>query len=424
MPTLTVPSGPRRLRSSYRLRGAAAERHWRLGACLLAVLGLAILTPISIGHAGIGDRLKKKVEDQAAKKADEATEAADKATGETEETTEGKDEKTGEQEPGNAGDAPAGKGGTLSSVSTKFDYIPGDSVLLFDDFSQDELGEFPARWRLSQGTFETAESSGERWVRCTSADGRIRMKLPAMASLPEFWTFEFDLFMSEPSGSISVSALSTDDRVVWGATFPQGPDMAFRTGDIFSSTPCEGGPAGRHHLMFMARGTGLKAYIDRQRLVSVPEISAAWGMPTEIEIRMFSSVKPMITNVRFAEGCRPAKDMLAEGKLVTYGIHFDTGSDVVLPDSAPVLRQIASYLEANPAVKLQITGHTDNSGTATSNLDLSKRRAASVAGALSTQLAIANERFTTDGKGDTQPVASNAKPEGRAMNRRVEFAKL
>jgi outer membrane protein OmpA-like peptidoglycan-associated protein len=81
-------------------------------------------------------------------------------------------------------------------------------------------------------------------------------------------------------------------------------------------------------------------------------------------------------------------------------------------------------MEANPAAKLQVVGHTDNVGGAASNLDLSKRRAASVARVLSGQLGIAAERFATDGKGDTQAVASNAKPEGRAMNRRVEFAKL
>ena len=133
---------------------------------------------------------------------------------------------------------------------------------------------------------------------------------------------------------------------------------------------------------------------------------------------------PMITNVRFASGCRPPKDMLATGKLVTYGIRFQTGSDVVMPESAPVLRQVASYMEANAAVRLKITGHTDNVGTAASNLDLSKRRAASVAKVLSEQFAIVANRFETDGKGDTQSVASNAKPEGRAMNRRVEFAKL
>ena len=88
------------------------------------------------------------------------------------------------------------------------------------------------------------------------------------------------------------------------------------------------------------------------------------------------------------------------------------------------MRQIASYMQANAAVKLRIVGHTDNVGAPASNLDLSKRRAAAVARALATQLGVAADRFETDGKGDTQGVASNAKPEGRAMNRRVEFAKL
>jgi outer membrane protein OmpA-like peptidoglycan-associated protein len=97
---------------------------------------------------------------------------------------------------------------------------------------------------------------------------------------------------------------------------------------------------------------------------------------------------------------------------------------VVLPESAPVLRQVAAYMETHTDVKLKITGHTDNVGTAAGNLDLSKRRAASVAKVLSEQFAIGADRFTTDGKGDTQAVSTNAKPEGRAMNRRVEFAKL
>jgi outer membrane protein OmpA-like peptidoglycan-associated protein len=177
--------------------------------------------------------------------------------------------------------------------------------------------------------------------------------------------------------------------------------------------------------MFMARGNGLKMYMDRQRMVNVPEIAAAApGPPMDIEFRLWASTHPMITKVRFAAGCRPAKDMLAEGKLVTYGILFDSGSDVVLPESAPVLRQISSYMEANAAVRLLITGHTDNVGSPASNLELSKRRAASVAKVLSDQFAIAADRFQTDGKGDTKVVASNANPEGRAMNRRVEFSKV
>jgi outer membrane protein OmpA-like peptidoglycan-associated protein len=161
-----------------------------------------------------------------------------------------------------------------------------------------------------------------------------------------------------------------------------------------------------------------------QRMANVPEVSQAAGPALDLEIRLWASTHPMITNVRFAEGCRPPKDMLAEGKLVTYGIHFKSGSDVVLPESAPVLRQVAAYMEANAAVKLRITGHTDSAGTPESNLDLSKRRSAAVAKVLIEQFGIAAERFTTDGKGDTEAVAGNEKPEGRAMNRRVEFAKL
>jgi outer membrane protein OmpA-like peptidoglycan-associated protein len=200
--------------------------------------------------------------------------------------------------------------------------------------------------------------------------------------------------------------------------------LSFHAGEITSDTPLENGTiAGRHHFMFMARGSALKVYVDRDRMASVPDVFAK-GTPSEIDIRLCSTEKPMIANVRFAEGCRPAQDMLDSGKLVTYGIRFATGSDVVLPESAPVLRQVSAYMGKHADVKLRVTGHTDNVGTAASNLDLSKRRAAAVARVLSDQFAIASDRFTTDGKGDTQPVASNVKPEGKAMNRRVEFAKL
>jgi outer membrane protein OmpA-like peptidoglycan-associated protein len=296
-----------------------------------------------------------------------------------------------------------------------------------DDFSQDELGEFPGRWSLAIGTFEVAEMGGERWLRCTANDGTIRMKLPKMEKLPEFWTLEFDFYGTEPMGSaLTVRGVNERGDYAWEASYPQGTDLAFRSGDIFSTTPLEGAtaPAGRHHVMFMARGPALKVYMDRQRMASVPDISAPAGLPSQFEFRLWASTGPMITNVRFAEGAPPAKDVFESGKFVTHGIHFSTGSDAVLPESAPVLRQIASYLEANPAARLRIVGYTDNVGSAASNLDLSKRRAASVAAVLSQQFGIAPSRFETEGKGDAQPLAPNATPEGRAMNRRVEFDKL
>lgn len=392
--------------------------HPRLvGVALLSSLALGLAVLAAPGHAGLGGALKRKLSEKAEKKIEDGVDKADeKATGDDKEKAE----------PSGTAAGKAG-GGKVSTVSTKFDYVPGDKVQVIDDFTQDELGEFPVKWKLTQGTFEVAEKNGERWLRCTSVDGRIGMKLEGIKELPEFYTFEFDLDCEEPMGSAyTVTALAANEEKVWAVTYPEGTNLVLRSGTISSSTPLEGAPAigGRHHMMFMARGKALKVYMDNQRLANVPEVRTDRGPAIDLELRLWSTTKPMITNVRFAEGCRPPKDMLAEGKLVTYGIRFATGSDVVLPESAPVLRQVAAYMQANPVIRLQITGHTDNVGSAASNLDLSKRRAASVAKVLADQFNVAADRFGTDGKGDTQTIASNAKPEGRAMNRRVEFTKL
>lgn len=391
------------------------------GAAFLAALMVA--PPV---HAGLGDALKKKLDEKARQKAGEAV---DKAAEKPAAGKEKPKEASGAPAAGvdeQASPASAGATARVSEVSTKFDFVPGDKVILLDDYSQDELGEFPAKLKPVMGTFEVAEMAGERWVRCMSQDGTVRLRLPEAAALPEYWTLEFDFHGTEPMGSaLTVRGMSKDGYTVWEATFPNDRNMWFRSGEFTSSTPLEGSEVeGRHKVMFMARGKGLKAYLDRERLVSLPEVSAEHGPAVAIDIRLWATTKPMITNLRFAEGCKPAQDMLATGKLVTYGIRFATGSDVVLPESAPVLRQVAAWLKANPTAKLTITGHTDNIGSPADNLDLSKRRATSVAKVLVEQFSIAADRLAAQGKGDTQALADNAKPEGRAMNRRVEFAKL
>ena len=381
------------------------------------LFALVLAVPhVPTARAGLTDKLKKKAEQEANKAANDALKKTPAAQ-----------EAEAESTPATTTESAAADETQVSAVSTKFDYVPGDKVLFYDDFTQDPLGEFPTNWKLKTGTFEVAEMKGQRWMRCTSTDSDISMKLPPMPTLPEYWTLEFDFFCSEASGNVLNVFGKNGDTEVWVATFPySGNSLMFRSGEVSAVTPLEGGEVwGRtHHVMFMARGTGLKVYIDRQRMASVPEINAAPGAPTTLSYRLWSDKGPMITNVRFAEGNKPIADPFANGKLVTYGIYFDSGSDVVKGESAPVLRQIAAYMEKDAAVKVEIDGHTDNVGAAASNLDLSKRRAASVAKVLSEQFKIASERFKIDGMGDTKPVAGNDKPEGRAMNRRVEFSKL
>ena len=115
------------------------------------------------------------------------------------------------------------------------------------------------------------------------------------------------------------------------------------------------------------------------------------------------------------------RDIHDSGKVALYGLYFDTGKDLVKAESQPTLAQIAKLLQSEPDLRLHIVGHTDNQGKPDYNLELSRRRGASVAGELSTKYGIAANRLDAFGCGLYSPVASNETEEGRAKNRRVEL---
>ena len=112
-----------------------------------------------------------------------------------------------------------------------------------------------------------------------------------------------------------------------------------------------------------------------------------------------------------------------DGKIALYGILFDVGKSVIKPESAPALQMVIDYLVANPAVKIYVVGHTDNTGLFASNITLSKARAKAVKDYLVTKGKIAATRLGSDGVGSLCPVATNGTEEGKALNRRVEIVK-
>ncbi len=101
-------------------------------------------------------------------------------------------------------------------------------------------------------------------------------------------------------------------------------------------------------------------------------------------------------------------------------INFATGKDVILPDSFPVLDDVAQAMKDYPKIKVEIGGHTDNVGDDSKNQKLSKERADAVFEYLLAK-GIAAPRMITIGYGETRPVDTNRTEEGRANNRRVEF---
>ena len=111
----------------------------------------------------------------------------------------------------------------------------------------------------------------------------------------------------------------------------------------------------------------------------------------------------------------------ADGKAAVYGIYFDTDKSVLKPESEPSLSEIAKLLNANPALKVYIVGHTDNIGSFDHNLKLSKDRADAVVKELINKYSISSNRLQPVGVGPAAPVASNETEEGKAKNRRVEL---
>lgn len=109
--------------------------------------------------------------------------------------------------------------------------------------------------------------------------------------------------------------------------------------------------------------------------------------------------------------------------LVLEGVNFATGRSVLTPESSVTLDAVAASLVANPDVRIEVAGHTDNTGSATLNQRLSQARAAAVRAYLARK-GIAPTRMVARGYGEAEPVASNTTPQGRAQNRRVELRRI
>lgn len=109
------------------------------------------------------------------------------------------------------------------------------------------------------------------------------------------------------------------------------------------------------------------------------------------------------------------------GMVITLGdVLFSTGKADLQPGAMSTIQRLASFMAEYPDKTVIIEGYTDDVGTETFNLGLSERRASSVRNAL-VEMGVSPARVSTVGYGEANPVAPNATPEGRLMNRRVEI---
>jgi outer membrane protein OmpA-like peptidoglycan-associated protein len=114
------------------------------------------------------------------------------------------------------------------------------------------------------------------------------------------------------------------------------------------------------------------------------------------------------------------KKMKTGAKIVVENILFNSGKTTLMPSSFPELNKLANLLIENHQVRIEVSGHTDNVGSASVNKKLSKARALTVKNYLVSK-GVETERVEYEGYGFDQPIAENNSKEGKAMNRRVEI---
>ncbi|MBP6874537.1 MAG: OmpA family protein [Candidatus Eisenbacteria bacterium] len=393
---------------------------------IAAFLLLALGTPPA-ARGGFADKLKKKVEQTVGEKAEkEIDKKADEATQEKPEGEEASEE-TSSTPPA------AGQGGSAAAedmtLYTKYDFVPGDKVLFYDDLAKEELGEFPSRWSLEHGVFEIAGKQGHQWIMC-SDKGTIRPRIPA-GPLPERYTIEFDFYAKggEARGHwYYIHWYDAENNEIGQFLFRDGQytQLVIMNKDLADKDLLATVSSGIHTMRVMATRTTLKCYLDQERVANVPQMEGFAPVSFGIELDPWGEQdNPMlIGNLRYAEGGKTLRQQLdEEGKIVTHGILFDSGSDRIKAESYKTLALIGELLSGDAALKVSIEGHTDSDGADDANLALSQRRADAVRTYLADELKIDRARMETKGWGESKPIDVNTTPEGKANNRRVELVK-
>ncbi|MGB8195349.1 MAG: OmpA family protein [Chitinophagaceae bacterium] len=341
---------------------------------------------------------------------------------------------------------------------TKYDFVPGEKVIAYEDFSATEIGDFPLKWNTN-ATAEvvTLNNRPGKWFKINKESV---FHPEFITSLPENFTLEFDLGVNEGWNSmpfvVNITKLKTpkeytdyyhyvswkDVHTVHMEFQPEKVDQRAGNAKVIAGTN------GNHtvsndveyrawnnqsnnfaHISIWRQKARLRVYLNGEKIWDIPKVFDSLTKYNAVTIAMQGSYKLedyyLLGNIRLAVGAPDTRNkLLTEGKFVTRGILFNPDTDSLQPQSFGVLKDISKVLKENPSLKVKIVGHTDADGDDKSNTELSKRRAVAVKNFLVSELGIPADNLDVEGKGESMPVDKNTTVEGKANNRRVEFLKL
>lgn len=313
---------------------------------------------------------------------------------------------------------------------TKYDFVPGDRVIFYDDMKGEEEGEFPYRWNLDRGVFEVVRLGKEYWIMCTDL-GYVRPKIQD-TPLPPKYTAELEIYDNGPDVSghyYHIFWVDSNGKNIGEFSLKRGKDthLHIHGKEKASKTLSDRLAEGVHTMRIMATTRSMKCYVDNVRVANVPKVEDFHPVGFRIKADPYDEAgNPLLfRGFRFAEGGKSMREQLdEEGKIVTHGILFDPDSYTIKAESHKTLKEIGRLLEDDPDLRLSIEGHTDSDGSDEHNMTLSHNRANSVRDYLIATYGIAADRLEAKGWGESKPIDTNDSPEGKANNRRVELVKL
>lgn len=412
------------------------------GVFLAAVTTLTLLASITSCPVRaqlwkkVKDRVKRTIENKVTQKSEDVT---NKTMDKAEIAIQGK-------KPADSGSGAAGSAqSSPSPVSTpkatvsdyrSYDFVPGDKIIFEPDIRQEADAELPARFKLIKGNAEIQSYEGDKLLHLDKGARLIISPLMSTENyLPAQFTVEFDMSYEVNDSYMRYVNYFDVDFQKSDKQFDATPLYQFR---ITSGSGCEWGDGGHIHLpeslakalaadgswhhiaIYINKNIG-KVYIDQYRVAASNTLATGAG---KMALGTDGRYGVKIKNFRLAAGGSDKYDkVVTDGKFITHGILFDVAKASIKPQSAGTLNEVVKMMQAHPALRFEIDGHTDNDGTDETNLKLSEQRAAAVKTEL-VKLGIAPDRLSTKGLGERQPIDSNDTQEGKANNRRVEFIKM
>ena len=320
-------------------------------------------------------------------------------------------------------------------VWAKYDFVPGQTVIFEDGPSKDEEnGEFPSRWDLYKGNAEIGEVDGQNVIMFLKGGTYIipYLKNSKEDYLPDVFTIEFDVWFSKGHSTANRFWVYLGDQknqrhndatmtslTVMPHSLEFGDSDKDYPGTENTGWTVEKEGSWKHISIAYTKGK-YKAYFNDTRLINIPHLEVN---PTGITVEAGDD-NMYLKNFRVAKGGVKYYDrVLSDGKIVENGIRFDVNKATLKPESMGPINKIYKLMVKYPDLKFSVEGHTDSDGDVATNQKLSKERAKAVMDKL-IAMGISPDRLKSKGWGESQPIGTNATPEGKANNRRVEFVKF